>query len=111
MRSFLSAVLLALSGIAAVAGQPTCNRASDDLRGSTYIHMPYVGNSIACQLQRGDNSEAVRALQQQINMCYYSYQNRKVSSSLFVYFPFWLLQGVPSYDLGQQRKALHSHHA
>ena len=32
--------------------------------------MPFRGNSINCQLAQGNNSDAVKALQMQMNLCY-----------------------------------------
>jgi peptidoglycan hydrolase-like protein with peptidoglycan-binding domain len=46
-----------------------CNRADYFKPGAYNLYMPFRGNSIACQLAEGNNSDAVKALQTQLNLC------------------------------------------
>ena len=46
-----------------------CNRADYFKPGAYNLYMPFRGNSINCQLAEGNNSNAVKALQTQLNLC------------------------------------------
>lgn len=79
MRPPCLAFLMAAVGVSTVASQPTCTHADSDLRGSYRVYMPYIGNSIACELGQGDKNDGVKALQKQINMCYGSDLDAKLA--------------------------------
>jgi hypothetical protein len=46
-----------------------CNRADYFKPGAYNLYMPFRGNSINCQLAENNNSDAVKALQTQLNLC------------------------------------------
>ncbi|KAK4443852.1 hypothetical protein QBC34DRAFT_416238 [Podospora aff. communis PSN243] len=72
----LSYLVLALAGTA--AAQPDCTRADYHRPGSTAIYMPFRGSSIECELGIDNNSNGVKALQEQINLCYGRYLDAKL---------------------------------
>jgi len=59
---------LFVAGLPALAAD--CNRADYFKPGAYNLYMPFRGNSINCQLAEGNNSDGVKALQTQINLCY-----------------------------------------
>ncbi|KAK5651330.1 hypothetical protein OQA88_12563 [Cercophora sp. LCS_1] len=66
MRLSVTALLLATGSVLAA----DCNRADFYKPGAYNLYMPFRGNSINCQLAENNNSDAVKALQTQINLCY-----------------------------------------
>ncbi|KAK0648551.1 hypothetical protein B0T16DRAFT_408396 [Cercophora newfieldiana] len=71
--------LALLASTALTLAQPDCTRADHYKPGSTAIYMPFRGNSIECELGYGNNSNAVKALQEQINLCYGRYLAAKLA--------------------------------
>ncbi|KAK3364391.1 peptidoglycan-binding domain 1 protein [Lasiosphaeria hispida] len=63
-----SITALLVAGLTAMAAD--CNRADYFKPGAYNLYMPFRGNSINCQLAQGNNSDAVKALQTQLNLCY-----------------------------------------
>src|SRR4051795_4106218 len=63
----LSTLLIGLLPATILAAD--CNRADYFKPGAYNLYMPFRGNSIACQLAEGNNSDAVKALQTQLNLC------------------------------------------
>lgn len=64
-----SITLLLAAGLSAMAAD--CNKGDYYKPGDYNLYMPFRGSSINCSLNEGNNSDAVKALQSQINTCYY----------------------------------------
>src|SRR4051812_34740852 len=73
-----SLTLLATLLGTALAAQPDCTTDGHYKPGSTAIYMPFRGSSIECELGTGNNSNAVKALQTQINLCYGRFLDAKL---------------------------------
>jgi len=67
MRFNLIPTLLTLLPALALAAD--YNRADFHKPGSYSLYMPFRGDSINCQLAENNNSNTVKALQQQMNLC------------------------------------------